>query len=138
LSDPTPRPVSLPENSSPLNQAAVKLLRQAKQSPHSLRPFVLQLATWGFENQAPLTSAGERHCDVLEQSLGLLLAEKPEIVMWYFRHHDPAVEEDPEALLEREEWLAGELAELEPLQAASLLLDVLMDSLMLLNSALRP
>lgn len=122
----------------PLNLAAAELLRQEKQPVDPQKPAVLQLARWGMENRAPLTSAGERSRDALESSLDLLLNEETPVVMWHFRDHDPAVEKDPEALLEREQALAEELSQRGPLSGAAMLLDRLTDSLTLRNPSLAP
>lgn len=124
--------------SSPLNQAAAELLKGEKSPPDPRFLPVLQLARWGLENQAPLTSPGERSRETLEQALDLLLDAPEEAVMWHFRDHDPAVEADPTASLEREKWLAEELMEKGALEGASLLLDRLTDSLMLRNPSLAP
>lgn len=39
----------VPINQWPINQAALQWLQKAKETPHPDKPYVLQLATWGLE-----------------------------------------------------------------------------------------
>jgi hypothetical protein len=87
-------PLLLPQNNDPLNQAALKWLKEAKGAdpvPHALH--VLSLMGWGLDNGAE----GEwpaRDRPALELQVGSLLGWKPENAMAFILYNPEG--DDPE------------------------------------------
>jgi hypothetical protein len=131
---PDRNPHELPQNSLPLNQAALHWLREAQAAPlEPHRLYLLSLAFWGLENGAE-GEWPERDGPAVEQQVGLLLAWKPANVLAWLTSNPNGPDRAEQAsnllsLLENAE---------NPRQAAAWLLSEIYSRQVADNPALQP